>query len=62
MTSSASHLHGDVGAAGTRSSHDVRVSGLTAFASILMIFGGGMGIFQGIAAIVRDNVFVTTGN
>ncbi|WP_406448030.1 hypothetical protein OG782_04170 [Streptomyces sp. NBC_00876] len=37
-------------------------TGWTAFAAILMIFGGAMAIFQGIAAIAKDDVFVTTRN
>ncbi|MCX5138662.1 MULTISPECIES: hypothetical protein [unclassified Streptomyces] len=35
-------------------------TGWTAFAAILMIFGGAMAVFQGIAAIAKDDVFVTT--
>jgi hypothetical protein len=37
-------------------------SGWTVFAAALMILVGGMAIFQGIAAIAKDDVFVTTGN
>ncbi|MFB6717673.1 MULTISPECIES: hypothetical protein [unclassified Streptomyces] len=36
--------------------------GWTAFAGILMIFGGAMAIFEGIAAIGRDRVFLATHN
>ncbi|WP_327365997.1 DUF7144 family membrane protein [Streptomyces sp. NBC_01217] len=36
--------------------------GWTAFAVVLMIFGGAMAIFEGIAAITKDNVFVATRN
>ncbi|MEU9482749.1 hypothetical protein AB0K49_19865 [Streptomyces decoyicus] len=38
------------------------VSGWTAFAAVLMIFGGAMAFFEGISAIAKDNVFVTTQN
>ncbi|MCX2922313.1 hypothetical protein [Streptomyces sp. NEAU-W12] len=34
----------------------------TAAAAVLMTFGGIMAIFQGIAAIAEDDVFVTTSN
>ncbi|MEV7404142.1 hypothetical protein AB0N93_27600 [Streptomyces sp. NPDC091267] len=37
-------------------------TGWTAFAAILMIFGGAMAIFQGISAIAKDDVFVSTRN
>jgi hypothetical protein len=37
-------------------------TGWTAFAAVLMIFGGAMTIFQGIAAIAKDDVFVATRN
>ncbi|WP_393055010.1 hypothetical protein [Streptomyces sp. LN549] len=37
-------------------------TGWTVFAAILMIFGGAMSIFQGIAAIAKDDVFVATRN
>ncbi|MFI2264003.1 hypothetical protein OHU45_32270 [Streptomyces tubercidicus] len=38
------------------------VSGWTAFAAVLMIFGGAMAFLEGISAIAKDNVFVTTQN
>ncbi|MFG2290946.1 hypothetical protein ACGFOU_33350 [Streptomyces sp. NPDC048595] len=38
------------------------VGGWTAFAAVLMIFGGAMAFLEGISAIARDNVFVTTQN
>ncbi|MEU8520334.1 hypothetical protein [Streptomyces sp. NBC_01216] len=38
------------------------VSGWTTFAAIMLIIGGIMAIFQGIAAIAEDDVFVTTRN
>ncbi|MEV4870017.1 hypothetical protein [Streptomyces syringium] len=44
----------------TRDSGHGLVSGWTAFAAILMVFGGLMAIFQGISAIAKDNVFVAT--
>ncbi len=37
-------------------------SGWTAFAAALMIFGGLMAIFEGISAIAKDSVFVSTRN
>jgi hypothetical protein len=44
------------------SGEGMAVSGLTAFAAIMMIFGGTMAIFEGIAAIAKDDLFVTTRN
>ncbi|MEU9320264.1 hypothetical protein [Streptomyces sp. NPDC048295] len=41
------------------SNHPFRI-GWTAFAAVLMIFGGAMAIFEGIAAIAKSNVFVAT--
>lgn len=38
------------------------VGGWTAFAAVLMIFGGAMGFLEGISAIAKDTVFVTTRN
>lgn len=38
------------------------MTGWTAFAGVLMIFGGAMAILQGIAAIAKDDVFVATRN
>ncbi|MGW1373584.1 DUF7144 family membrane protein [Streptomyces sp. NPDC002446] len=38
------------------------VGGWTAFAAVLMIFGGAMAFLEGISAIARDTVFVTTRN
>ena len=35
-------------------------SGWTAFAAIMMIFGGVMAVFEGITAIAKDGVLVTT--
>ncbi|WP_251095111.1 hypothetical protein [Streptomyces sp. Caat 7-52] len=35
-------------------------SGTTAFAAALMIFGGAMAIFEGIAAIAKDDLFLVT--
>lgn len=37
-------------------------SGWTAFAGVLMIFGGAMAVLEGISAIAKDDVFVTTRN
>ncbi|MDK0518128.1 hypothetical protein [Streptomyces sp. ML-6] len=39
------------------SNHPFRI-GWAAFAAVLMIFGGAMMIFEGIAAIAKDDVFV----
>ncbi|MFI6862846.1 hypothetical protein ACIBKZ_23630 [Streptomyces sp. NPDC050421] len=47
--------------AATGSRHPFR-TGWTAFAAVLMIFGGGMAILQGISAIAEDDVFVATRN
>jgi hypothetical protein len=38
------------------------VTGWTTFAAILLIFSGAMAIFEGIAAIAKDDVFVATRN
>ncbi|MFJ1884436.1 MULTISPECIES: hypothetical protein [unclassified Streptomyces] len=46
-------------AAPSSSHHPFRI-GWTAFAAVLMIFGGAMAIFEGIAAIAKDAVFVAT--
>lgn len=42
------------------SSRHVLRSGWTLLAAVLMIFGGLMAIFEGIAAIAKDDLFVTT--
>ncbi|MET8131473.1 MULTISPECIES: hypothetical protein [unclassified Streptomyces] len=47
---------------GTAGSTGAWVSGWTAFAAVMMIFGGAMNVFQGIAAIAKDDVFVRTSN
>ncbi|WP_405935673.1 hypothetical protein OG338_02030 [Streptomyces sp. NBC_00726] len=47
---------------GTGGSHHPFRTGWTAFAAVLMIFGGIMAVFQGISAIAKDDVFVTTRN
>ncbi|MEV0374533.1 hypothetical protein AB0I10_32910 [Streptomyces sp. NPDC050636] len=39
-----------------------RASGWTLFAAVLMIFGGVMTFLEGISAIAKDDVFVTTRN
>ncbi|TJZ55496.1 hypothetical protein FCH28_09065 [Streptomyces piniterrae] len=49
-----------VGAANRSSSG--AVTGWTVFAAVLMVFGGFMAILQGISAIAKDEVFVTTTN
>ncbi|MGD3106986.1 DUF7144 family membrane protein [Streptomyces sp. YGL11-2] len=38
------------------------ITGWTAFAAVLMIFGGAMAFLQGIAALHKDKVFVATRN
>ncbi|MGX1759225.1 DUF7144 family membrane protein [Streptomyces lydicus] len=38
------------------------VGGWTAFAAVLMIFGGAMAFLEGISAIAQDHLFVTTRN
>ncbi|MFF1647681.1 hypothetical protein [Streptomyces sp. NPDC058240] len=43
------------------SHHPFRI-GWTAFAAVLMIFGGAMAIFEGIAAIAKSDVFIATRN
>ncbi|WP_406209226.1 hypothetical protein OH807_38345 [Kitasatospora sp. NBC_01560] len=37
-------------------------TGWTVFAAVLMIFGGAMAIFEGIAAIAKDDLIVVTHN
>ncbi|MEU1468988.1 hypothetical protein ABZ434_12310 [Streptomyces sp. NPDC005761] len=54
--------HPGAAPAAPRDSHHPFRTGWTAFAAILMIFGGAMAIFQGISAIAKDDVFVTTRN
>lgn len=47
--------------AAANSHHPFR-TGWTALAAVLMVFGGGMAILQGISAIAKDDVFVATRN
>lgn len=47
---------------GTAGSRKTSQSGWTVFAAVLMIFGGAMTILEGIAAIAKDDVFVSTRN
>ncbi|MFF5899760.1 hypothetical protein ACFY8O_28060 [Streptomyces argenteolus] len=52
---------------GTREGHgttggSAAQSGWTVFAAVMMIFGGAMAIFEGIAAIAKDDLFVSTRN
>ncbi|MFF4248689.1 hypothetical protein ACFYY2_30055 [Streptomyces sp. NPDC001822] len=53
---------------GTRAGHDsgsgrgVAATGWTVFAAVMMIFGGALAIFEGIAAIAKDDLFVSTSN
>ncbi|MGW0791998.1 DUF7144 family membrane protein [Streptomyces sp. NPDC002911] len=54
-------------ASGTKAGHDTvggrgAQSGWTVFAAVMMIFGGAMAIFEGIAAIAKDDLFVSTRN
>ncbi|GGU75817.1 hypothetical protein GCM10010211_47190 [Streptomyces albospinus] len=44
---------------GTR---NAMITGWTAFAAVLMIFGGAMTFLQGISALLKDKVFVATRN
>ncbi|WP_398938049.1 hypothetical protein [Streptomyces sp. IB201691-2A2] len=37
-------------------------SGITVFAAVLMMFGGAMAIFEGIAAVAEDDLFISTRN
>ncbi|MER5360833.1 hypothetical protein [Streptomyces sp. NPDC002785] len=46
----------------TPSSHHPFRYGWTTFAAVLMIFGGAMAAFEGIAAIAKGSVFVATRN
>ncbi|MFD9501900.1 hypothetical protein [Streptomyces sp. NPDC060035] len=43
-------------------SHEASASGWTLFAAVLMVFGGAMAIFEGIAALAKDDLFVSTRN
>nr|WP_307128234.1 hypothetical protein [Streptomyces sp. B1I3] len=53
---------------GSRTGHDstgtrkAATSGWTVFAAVMMIFGGAMAVFEGIAAIAKDDLFVSTRN
>jgi hypothetical protein len=53
---------------GTRTGHNspgargAVASGWTVFAAVMMIFGGAMAILQGISAIAKDDLFVSTSN
>lgn len=53
---------------GTRTGHDstggrkVGATGWTVFAAVMMIFGGAMAVLEGIAAIAKDDLFVSTRN
>ncbi|MEU9058386.1 hypothetical protein AB0D13_05655 [Streptomyces sp. NPDC048430] len=54
-------------ASGTKVGHDTTggrgaQSGWTVFAAVMMIFGGAMAILEGIAAIAKDDLFVSTHN
>ncbi|WP_405659966.1 hypothetical protein OG379_05700 [Streptomyces sp. NBC_01166] len=54
-------------ASGTKVGHDTAggraaQSGWTVFAAVMMIFGGAMAILEGIAAIAKDDLFVSTRN
>jgi hypothetical protein len=56
----ASTGHAPRAAPDAASSHHPFRFGWTTFAAVLMIFGGAMTIFEGIAAIAKDDVFVVT--
>ncbi|MEU9624558.1 MULTISPECIES: hypothetical protein [unclassified Streptomyces] len=49
----------ETGTVGTNSRHAFR-SGLTVLAAVLMIVGGAMAIFEGIAAIAKGGLFLAT--
>ncbi|MFB4426126.1 hypothetical protein C5F59_034245 [Streptomyces sp. QL37] len=54
-------------ASGTKVGHDTTgghaaQSGWTVFAAVMMIFGGAMAVLEGIAAIAKDDLFVSTRN
>ncbi|MFE2102522.1 MULTISPECIES: hypothetical protein [unclassified Streptomyces] len=49
-------------AAGQRSAKQQWAGGLTAFAGVMLLLAGLLGVFRGIMAIAHDNVFVTTPN
>ncbi|MEU8922623.1 hypothetical protein AB0D10_17060 [Kitasatospora sp. NPDC048545] len=48
--------------AGAQTSRRPFATGWTVFAAVLMIFGGAMAIFEGIAAIAKDDLIVVTHN
>jgi hypothetical protein len=48
--------------AGNVSQQHVLRSGWTVLAAVLMVVGGAMAIFEGIAAIAKDGLFVRTAN
>ncbi|MCX4766160.1 hypothetical protein OG562_35330 [Streptomyces sp. NBC_01275] len=62
--------HGEIGAAwstppggpGKHSTRDSWVSGGVAFAGVLMLCSGVLGVLQGIAAIARDDVYTRVGD
>jgi hypothetical protein len=60
MTSHVSRAHSGATARSTTSL--AFASGLLAFAAIMMIVGGVLNLLQGITAIAKDDVFVTTPN
>ncbi|MFJ8746571.1 hypothetical protein ACIRL2_45440 [Embleya sp. NPDC127516] len=53
-----SHAQTDAG----RTTENGSPSGWTAFASVMMMIGGALAVFQGIAAIAKDDVIVATRN
>lgn len=58
-----SHVSGTRAGAASRSSTKSGLgSGWLVFAGVLMVFGGFMTLFAGIAAIANDDVFVATNN
>ncbi|MGW2704007.1 DUF7144 family membrane protein [Streptomyces sp. NPDC001340] len=50
------------GAAGAHTAKQQWAFGLTAFAGVMLLLAGLLGVFRGIMAIAHDNVFVTTPN
>ncbi|MFF3607695.1 hypothetical protein [Streptomyces sp. NPDC002463] len=55
-------MAGNVSGARGQTSPRRFATGWTFFAAVLMIFGGAMAIFQGIAAIAKDDLIVVTRN
>jgi hypothetical protein len=46
----------------TRSGSRTHSTGWTTFAAVLMVFGGALGVFQGISGIRKDDIIVASSN